>query len=482
MSKYSIITLKKKGWSNRKIALELGIDRKTVARYLQEYNKCQIQLIDNHDLSDERKVEVIDQIVGDRHYDASKRGKRKLTQEIQARIIEIMDSEKDKDMLLGRHHKQKLTVTQIFEIIKSEGHDIGQTTIRNFVHEIQASRETFIRQDYRYGERLEFDFGEVKLLINGELRTYYLAVFSSPASGYRYAYLYPNQRKQVFIDAHVRFFEHSKGSWGEVVYDNMRNVVKRFITPYEKEINDDCLKLALYYNFEINLTNIRSGHEKGSVENSVKVIRNRVFAKDYKFETFEEACVHLEQTLDEINIKSSIEDEKKELQPYRIPYEFADIEVYSVDKYGCIHVENNFYSVPDYLQHKRVTVKNTVNSIRIYSNHTFVYEHKKIDGHHQYQLVLDHYLNTMMTKPGSVKNSLVLKQHPELYNIYHNHYKTRTKEFIEILQENRNETYKTLKDALKYRLVSNTIDTVEYDDSIQEQSRKQLKKISQLMH
>lgn len=50
---------------------------------------------------------------------------------------------------------------------------------------IQKQREAFIKQVNLLGYRVEFDFDEVKCLINGEKHAYYLAVFSSPASGYR---------------------------------------------------------------------------------------------------------------------------------------------------------------------------------------------------------------------------------------------------------------------------------------------------------
>ncbi|KAJ72897.1 hypothetical protein M222_2097 [Enterococcus faecalis AZ19] len=46
----------------------------------------------------------------------------------------------------------------------------------------------------------------------------------------------------------------------------MRNVVKRFVGPHEKELNDTLVKLALYYRFELVVTNAFSGHEKGHVE------------------------------------------------------------------------------------------------------------------------------------------------------------------------------------------------------------------------
>lgn len=55
--------------------------------------------------------------------------------------------------------------------------------------------ECFIRQPYAYGDRSEYDFGVVKLQINRKMDTYHMAVLSSPAGEFRWAYLYKNQKK-----------------------------------------------------------------------------------------------------------------------------------------------------------------------------------------------------------------------------------------------------------------------------------------------
>lgn len=358
-----------------------------------------------------------------------------MTDELKSRIHELMESEKEKNKLLGRH-KQSLSSVQIHRILQEEGFDIGRSSVSNYVKEIKQSRETYIRQEYHYGERLEYDFGEVKLLINGKRGTYYLAVFAAPASGYQYAYLYKNQKKEVFLDSHVRFFEMMQGSWREVVYDNMRNVVSRFISFKKKEYNEDCINLALYYGYDINTTNARSGNEKGSVEKSVKVIRNRVFTKQYKFQSYEEASEYLQSELQQINKGIDIAGEQQELLPYRPPLELAQVEKSYVDKYSCIRIANNYYSIPDILINKYVTVKIYHDRILVYSNQEFVCEHKKIEGQGQYQLQLNHYLKTLKKKPGALRNSLALKQYPALLEIFHKYYKNRARDFIEILKNN----------------------------------------------
>ncbi len=481
MDKYTIITLKKKGLSNRQIAKQLRVDRKTVAKVWATYTDAQDAII-NNEMEPKQYEGVIEAVLGETSYDSSQRTKRKFTQEIQKRVVELLESEEEKRELLGITHKQKLSGTQIHSILISEGYDIGMTTIINFLREIKQTKEVFIRQQYEFGCRLEFDFGEVKLMINHKRVTFYLAVFAAPASGFRYAYLYKKQNQQVFQDAHVQFFEHIGGSWKEVVYDNMKNVIQQFVGKHEKIINQECLRLALYYNYEVKTTNTYSGHEKGTVENGVKVIRNQVFTKKYQFESYEEACAYLEEKLIKLNKDSLIEEEKKHLSVYRPPFELAKIEKHTVDKYSCIRVENNFYSIPDILIGYSVIVKNYLDRLLVYSNKEFVCEHKKIDGSQHYQLVLTHYLKTLTTKPGALTHSLVLKQHPDLFDIYHRYFKTRTKEFIEILQKNKDSTPQQLIETLMFRSekLSDVISTRE--DMILEQSRKQLLKINQLLN
>jgi hypothetical protein len=94
---------------------------------------------------------------------------------------------------------------------------------------------------------LEYDFGEVRLDCGEGVKTYHMAVLTSPGSGFRWAYLYTNQKKAVFLDSHVKFFEMmggcgilrepSKIQRREVVYDNMPGVVSKFIGRNEKELN-----------------------------------------------------------------------------------------------------------------------------------------------------------------------------------------------------------------------------------------------------
>ena len=201
MDKSGIIKLKEQGYSNRQLQKMLKINRKTIAKYWNEYQE-NIQKLNN--TKDKKEISEIQQsITSEPKYDSASRVKRKVTPEFLNALKKILDDEKEKTRLLGTN-KQALTKIQIHEILKNQGFTASYSTLAAEINKIKSSgQECFIRQEYGYGDRLEYDFGEVKLVINGIAKRYYLAVLSSPAGNFRWCYLYDNCKKDVFMDSHV---------------------------------------------------------------------------------------------------------------------------------------------------------------------------------------------------------------------------------------------------------------------------------------
>ena len=86
MDKYTIIHLKRKGQSNRKIASELGIDRKTVAKVWNNYQSAQFQLVSRPDLTKEEIERLTEEIVN-HSYNSQNRINLKLTPEVFKRNV-----------------------------------------------------------------------------------------------------------------------------------------------------------------------------------------------------------------------------------------------------------------------------------------------------------------------------------------------------------------------------------------------------------
>ena len=445
VDKMRIIGFKEHGYSNRWIAKEIGCDRKTVARYWQRYCEEKAKLTEPE--ADIKEVQ--EKLCSAPRYDSDGRKRRKLTDDLLARLEEILREEAHKDRRLGTH-KQQLSNKQIHEQLVSENYDISLSSINAEIKRMRKTHpECFIRQEYELGDRLEYDFGEVKLEIGGIVRSYHMAVLSSPGGEYRWCYLYTNQRKEVFLESHVAFFEKIGGCYKEVVYDNMRNVVSRFIGRNEKELNEDLVKLAIYYGFSINVTNCFRGNEKGYVESSVKILRNRIFAQRYQFLTLDDAREYMESRLEEMNQNSRIEQEKEMLLPWKPPLELAEISENEVNSYSFISVDNNFYSVPEYLVGKKVTVKKYATEIVVYASSFKVCTHKRIEGQRQMQVDLFHYLDTLYKKPGAIRNSLALKSIPALKEIYDLQYPTRPRQFIDLLRKHKDMPLEELVEVLQ---------------------------------
>ena len=432
MKKNEVIILKLNGQSNRQIARDCGLNRKTVARYWNEYLKLTEQLTPD---GDNRAIQ--EQIVAKPKYKTPSKAPFKYTPEIDKAIDELLESEAEKARELGENNKQKLTVRQIHGLLRAAGHDIGLTTVIMKVKDKRAKiAEAFIRQEYDFGDRIEYDFGEVKLVIDGVVGKYYLAVFGSPRGKFRWAYLYANQKKEVFLNSHVRFFEMVGGSYREAVYDNMKNVVTRFIGKNEKELNSDLIAMSTYYGFSLNVTNCFSGNEKGYVESSVKVTRKEVFAIRYRFDSIQEAEGYLESELVRMNEGSFIEEEMQHLLPWRPPLELSRLSVQTVDKYSFIRIDNNFYSVPEYLVSRDVNVRRYVKEIVVYSGLNEVCRHKRKDGCGDMSVNIFHYLDTLSKKPGALRNSKALRSEVDLKTVFDSYFTTRAREFIEILRAN----------------------------------------------
>lgn len=463
---WKVIGMKTEGLSNREIGRQTGYDRKKISDVWGRYCKQVSEL--GEEGADIKRIQ--EEMFEEPKYKAGERTRHKYTEEVEARLKEIVEEEKKKTRRLGSGHKQKLTNLQIHEKLVAEGFDISRPTINIELAKIRKrAKEVSIKQLYDYGDRLEYDFGEVTLNCGEGYRVYHMAVFSSPAGKFKWSYLYTNEKQAVFLDSHVKFFEMIGGVWDEVVYDNMRNVVSKFIGRNEKELNKELVKMAMYYGYKPNVTNCYKGNEKGSVECAVKTTRNQIFAERDAFASLTEAREYMESRLKKMNERSEIEEEKKELKATKPPLELAKVSENTVNHYSFIQVDTVYYSVPEELVGKKVIVKKYHDEIRVYYNNEMVCKHERKFGKGSLQINIYHYLETLRRKPGAIKNSAALKAIPKLKAIFDTYYKDKPKKFIELFIENKELPLKELlamfeeKDVIEL----NALDVVKSNTNIE---------------
>lgn len=327
MEKNEIIVKHKNGQSKSSIARELGISRNTVKRYLREYEESMTQLSQE---TDRAMISLIQETMCSKPVRRqSKKKKTAFTSEVEQRFIEIIQNDDERNKVLGIN-KQQLTGSLIYRTLLSEGFKIGETTIRAKYREYKnKNKECFIKQSYEYGDIAQFDFHQVKVILNGEKQIYHQATISIPKSNIVFGMLFKNEKMESFIQSLVQFFKFCGGVFNKIVFDNMSTAVKRFCFKGKKEYTDDLIKISNYYGFEIETCNPRRGNEKGHVENSGKVIRRDFFCLKYKFDSVEELYSYYEHELFKRNqpYQEAFKEEQKHLKSLPVhPYELGRLQ------------------------------------------------------------------------------------------------------------------------------------------------------------
>lgn len=425
--------------SERKISRDLQISRKTVNKYLLEYQEAKKK---SQQLSEPEKLQ--DYCSQSPLYKCGKRDKRKLTEEIALLIKEqVADNERKKREGLRKQIKRKI---DIHEYLLSKGHQIGYTTVCNYMREDNLStREAYVKQVYIPGEECEFDWAEVKLTIGGSQKRLYLAVFTSAYGNYRFSNLYSRQDTLAFMESHNDFFAHIGGIYHEMVYDNMRVAVAEFVGRNEKTPTQALINLSGWYQFRWRFCNVRRGNEKGHVERSVEYIRRKAFSHIDSFAGIEQAQTHLHAVCKKLNGlansatgKSPLESLKEEQDClWQYPGTMSCFVTHSlkVDKYATVCFGTNRYSVPDHLTGRMIEVKVYSNKLKMYHQNEQVCQHERQYGMHQWQIKLEHYLRTLSVKPGALHGSLALEQAPaELQKLYQEYFVNQPRGFVDILQ------------------------------------------------
>lgn len=148
LEKSEIINLKRRGKSTREVARITGMDRKTVARYWNEYQQLEKAMqesgADHH--------EIQEALCAKPKYKAGKRPKKKYTEEIDSLLREIVESEAGKGRVLGALHKQRLTNLQIHDKVLAAGHEISIATV-NMALVLRAGKQLSVAVSVHESEK-----------------------------------------------------------------------------------------------------------------------------------------------------------------------------------------------------------------------------------------------------------------------------------------------------------------------------------------
>lgn len=376
----AILTLHEQGWSQRKIAEQLGIHRETVARYLANRAKPAKPSTGCDGAGDATEavgLEAENRPKAPHGSEAENRPEapygslpsRSQCEPYRARIIEL--------------YEQGLSAQRIYQDLRDEA-DISYYSIRRFVARLRASDPLpFRRIETQPGQEAQVDFGTGARVFepSGSRQGRKTYVFRIVLSHSRKAYseVVYRQTTENFIRCLENAFWHFGGVPTTLVIDNLRAAVKK-ADWFEPELNPKVEAFCRHYGTVILPTRPRMPRHKGKVERGVGYVKDNAL-KGRKFQSLNEQNEFLlrwETTIADTRVHGTTrrqvgkcfeQVEKpalKPLPPERFPF-FHEAQR-TVHRDGHVSVDKAYYSVPPEYLGKPLWVRWNSRVVRIFNH------------------------------------------------------------------------------------------------------------------
>jgi transposase len=311
-----------------------------------------------------------------------------------------------------------LTDMEIFELLRSEGYSGSERTINRRMKSIRTpeSKERFFEQEYIPGEQAQFDFKEkVELPFIDGPRIAHLHFGTLPYSNTCHVRAYPFKNFECYMDGIHCFFEKIRGITKNIRFDNLSPCVKKVLEGSDRLYTDDFNRAIDYYGFGCLPCAPGKGSDKGDVERDIRTfasrIKNRISHECLIFSDWDQLNSWLAEYMKERETEDSrlkLIDEQARLSPLpsREDGVLCQIQEGLASPHGSIRIGKSSYSVPDVMIGETCRSIIGAYDVRItrigsgYGDKNTVIHPRKPDGEHS--LVLDHVLPSLVRKPHAL--------------------------------------------------------------------------------
>lgn len=387
-----ILQLHKLGMKYNTIARNLGISRNTVKSYLRKLPLLKVDI--------DALLELDDPILEVRFHAGNPAYLDGRFDYFKSRLP-FFESE------LKRKHVTRKILWEEYRYEQPQGY--GYTQFCYHLSQQLIARKPTMVLTHNPGEKLFVDFAGDKIsYINpqtGELVYCQVFVACLPYSDFSFAMAVPSQSIEDFLYALACALVHFGGVPQVLVPDNLKSAIVK-ASRYDPEVNRALEDFANHYNFTVIPARVRKPQDKALVENQVKLIYGRVYAKLRNQQFFDLNTLNVaineknkEHTQTRMQQKpysreeKFLAEEKALLQSLpQIPFELKYYRELKVAKNNHIYMahDKHYYSVPFAFTGMQAKVIFTRSMIRIYVKGELVATHARNYRQGAYSTVKEH--------------------------------------------------------------------------------------------
>jgi len=326
--------------------------------------------------------------------------------------------------------KQRHTARRVWQRLVAEyGAPVAESTVRAYVAQVNFELDNLrfavtVPQRHGPGEEAECDFGEFMVWIEGVLVKCWMFCLRLSHSGRAFHVAFCHQAQEAFFEGHVLAFAHFGGVPARIRYDNLKAAVIKVLLGRQRLENQRFVTLRSHYGFDsfYCLPGIDGSHEKGGVEGEVGRFRRRHLVPVPRVDSLAE--------LNELIAEGDRMDDQRHVARraqsvgeaaraemawlHRLPEEPFDsttlLPSVRVDTKGRVCVRQSFYSVPVRLARRTIRVRLGAQVLEAVEAGRVVACHVRSLHKGTEDLVLDHYLEILVRKPGAMPGSIALAQ------------------------------------------------------------------------
>jgi transposase len=375
-----ILDLRRQGLSVTAIARRVGIDRKTVRKYIE------------------------------RGLEPPSYGPRKP----RARRLEPFEAYLRQRVVAY----PGLTGSRLLREIREHGYGGGYTAVTDFLREVRPSATSAfeVRFETPAGEQAQVDFAQFQVIFADESSAARIVWLFSLVLGYSrliWARFVAHQDLQTVLRCHIAAFAALGGVPRQILYDRMKTAVIGDDDQGHIVYNRALIDFARHYGFHPKACRPYRAKTKGKVERPFRYIREDFFLAR-SFRNLDDLNAQLGHWLGTVAnprvhattqrvVNEAFAEEKLTLKPLPlVPFRAVLKLERRVSHEGMVSVGGNLYSVPDATRKRVVEVHSLADEIRIFEADRLIAIHPVLEGRHQRRLAPGHRKAPMALPLGDI--------------------------------------------------------------------------------